>query len=232
MGIRRALVLGLWAGLALASTAQASQTQTLTFGASVPIQLTNWNQNINIPKFDTALGTLQSIEFLLGGTVQGSAAFESLDAAPATVTLDLSATITLTRPDMSVLVVSLPAASTVDNVLAFDGLIDFGGASGRSYPNLSDTDTNSVTLGPPVSAADLALFSALGGGNIALPISAIATSHGSGAGNLLVQFTTLAGADVRVKYTYKAIPEPATLALILLGGPVLFRRTRSGLRIS
>ncbi len=195
--------------------------------ASIPLQTTNWDINLApIPLFDPSLGTLNSVEFMLTGEIEGDLRWESLDAAPTTVDLKLQATITLQRPDNSVLVVTIPVANISDPVSAFDGLIDFGGTSGGEMLGLMASTTESFTT---FDAADLALFT--GVGNIVLPVSAEGTSTGSGAGNLLLQFNTDAGAGVIVKYNFTPIPEPSTALLVVGGlvgvGLVLKRRSDS-----
>jgi hypothetical protein len=204
------------------SVSAAVQAATVSFSDSIPVQPTNFSSSVSVSKFDPSLGTLLSIQFDLAGAVEGSARFESLDAAPATVTMNLSAQIALQRPDNSTLVVVLPLVQTVDNVTAFDGTIDFGGTSGRTYSGLSNSASNSFTSPPPIS--DLALFTGLG--NITLPVVATGMSSGSGAGNLILQFNTSAGADVMVTYTYEPIPEPASLALLGFGMLTVLRRRR------
>jgi hypothetical protein len=195
-----------WFALAggLLLTASASAQTQQCFTASVPLQPTNWNQTVSIPKFDPNLGTLQQIQFSITGHSVGSARAESLDAAPSNVTLTFQNTITLTRPDLSVIVVAIPQAMFNDTLQAFDGVIDFAGPSGVSHNNLMAMASNGAVSPPPGS--DLALFT--GVGNIVLPITAVGTSSATGAGNLISQFTSQASADVQVCYLYQPNTPP------------------------
>src|SRR5436309_2538525 len=93
--------------------------------STVPDTTTNFSFHILFPLFDSAMGTLNSVSITLFGDVLGTARFESLDGSPATVTTDLRATLTLTRPDTSTIVVTVPDFNTITNVTAFDGIIDF-----------------------------------------------------------------------------------------------------------
>lgn len=208
---------------ALTLIAGKSDAATISFSETISPALTNWTTNVDLPKFDPALGTLNSITFELEGDVGGLARFESLDAASTTVTTKLSANIRLRRPDLSDLVISTPSAQTVESVGAFDGNIDFGGASGRTYDTLAASDFESSMLTAPFSPLDQSLF--IGAAEmVTLNVRAVGQSHGAGAGNLLLQFNTLAGADVSVTYDYTPIPEPTTLVMLLAGMALLRRR--------
>lgn len=209
----RLVLLSFTALLLLASSVSAA---TITYGpVSFGPATTNWSSSLALPKWDPTLfpgQVLTGISFELEGEVSGDAKFESLDGAPATVTMNLQATVTLTDPSLNVLAVAIPVANTVDNVTAFDGTIDFGGTSGKSYLGLfaSDSDTG--------SSVDYPTFT--GPGNILLPISGAGNSNGSGAGNLVLQFATSAAASASVTYTYQPVPEPAgfvILGMALLG---------------
>jgi hypothetical protein len=66
------------AGLSIAAASlftpiASAQTQQVCFTSSLPLQNTNWNGVINVPKFDAGLGTLTQIDFTLTGNIQGSA---------------------------------------------------------------------------------------------------------------------------------------------------------------
>jgi hypothetical protein len=165
----------------------------------------------------------------LTGGVQGSIRFESLDEAATTISTGLQAMITLKRPDNSTIVVTTPASNFVDNVSSYDGLTDYIGTSGRTYAGLSASANSSKHSPPPNS--DLALFT--GVGTIFLPVSAIATSYASGSGNLQTIFVTDASAELKVTYTYNdtpPVPEPSSLALLLMGGGVVALGARRKLR--
>jgi hypothetical protein len=213
-----ASLLALLAGFPAAARANF-QTQT----ESVSLTQTNWANTMVFNQFDPSLGTLTGVTLNLTGQVSGSSAFESLDSTPSTVTMNLQATITLERPDKSSLVATLPTATTVDSVSAFDGSIDFLGTSGRTHAGQNASDVQSVTINSP--SPDLALF--IGKGTISLPITGVGSSTASGSGNLQVQFLASAGASAVLTYQFATVPEPASMVLFGLGGAaavVLLRR--------
>ncbi|MFI5381692.1 MAG: choice-of-anchor E domain-containing protein, partial [Tepidisphaerales bacterium] len=116
--------------------AGAAHAGIVTYSDSIPLDATNWNSSVTLPKFDPSLGSLTSIDVTIAGHVEGSAAFESKDAQPATVTMKLQAKLTLQRPDLSTLVVTIPVVNTSDSVTAYDGVLDYAGTSGKTYPSL------------------------------------------------------------------------------------------------
>jgi len=213
------------ASLMLAMGAQAV-AGSVTYGpVSIGPATTNWSSSIALPQWDPLLfpgQVLTGISFSLFGEVVGNAQFESLDSQPATVSMNLVATITLTDPSSNVLATVIPVASTLDTVTAFDGVIDFGGTSGKSYTGLYGSASDSG------SSMDFATFT--GSGFVVLPVSAAGSSFGSGAGNLITSFSTSAAASASVTYYYEAIPEASSLALLGACGAVcglaLARRRR------
>lgn len=206
---------------AVCGVAAAASAATITHNGAIATQTTNWNTPISLPLFDPALGTLTNVSWTLGGNVEGSASFESLDAGPTAVTLDLAATLTLFAPDNSVLQVTIPTVNTVVNASAFDGTIDFGGTSGGIFANLSG---NAIAGNNSSVPAFLALFTGVGLTSISL--DAAGSSAGTGGGNLITQFATSAGANFEIVYTYTPVPTPGALALLGLGGIVAGRRRR------
>jgi hypothetical protein len=199
----------------------SAKADEISFQDTIAVTSTTWFDTLSVPKFNPALGTLQTIDFTLEGTVMGEAKYESLDADPATVSLNLQAQITVQRPDLSNLIVVLPVVNVVENATAFDGAIDFDGGSGSTFSNLLAMDSTSASSPPP--ASDLVLFTGIG--NIDLPVNALGTSSGSGAGNLILQFMTDAGATLTVKYTYM-VPEPGSLMMLASGAVMCLARRR------
>jgi hypothetical protein len=212
------------AALLLAAPALASPGGQVCHDVTLSSLRTNWNTAVTIPKFDPTVGDLVRVRWRIIGQVSGSASFESLDAASATITTSLSASIALTRPDTSLLSVAIPVVNNSDSVTAYDGVIDFGGTSGKTYAGLAGS---ALATSSSTAAADLALFTAAAPGDtISLPVSAMGMSSGSGAGNLLLLFETFASASVRVCYEYTFIPAPSAMGLLAVGGLAATRRRR------
>ncbi len=214
------------AAFAVAGNASAA-ILTESFSATVPLQNTNFNTSVALSHFDPSLGTLQMVTIGLAGVVQGNASAESLDASPATVNLNLGASITATGP-VALSVNVTPVNMQVFNASAFDGVIDFAGTSGIAFTNVTGSDTDSSMLTAP--PADLSPY--IGLGNVIIGIGALGNSSGSGAGNLITQFQTQAGAEVTITYKYDtgttSTPEPATLLGLMAFGAAGIASRRKG----
>ena len=188
-----------------AGSISVSASTTGTGGSSYAA--TDFDQALSVSRFDPTLGTLTSIDVAMTGRIEGTARFENLDAAPARITADLSARITLSGPNAASLVTVLPTLTFVSDVAANDGSIDFGGAAGRTFAGVRQSQADS--LRGDSAAADLALFT--GTGSIGLEVRTVGASSATGAGNLATSFQTLAEADLTVTYHFDAAPLPTTL---------------------
>jgi len=154
---------------------------------------------MTFPKFDPNLGVLTGIEFTLVGQLEGTAKFESLDSQAAQVIVGMESIVRLQRPDTSQILISQPSAQAQATVASYDGLLDYVGTSGATYPRLVGVDiAESQTITTP---ADLALFS--GAGAIDLPVVTSGAAAGRGAGNIALSYITTASAAVTVTYHFE-----------------------------
>lgn len=188
--------------LVLFGSIASAQIHQQCFTASVPLQFTNWSTSVNLPKFDPLQGQLVAVQLSVGATQQGIARAENLDVAPVSLTIDYMCSVTLSRPDLSVLSVCSPLTVFMDSLAGSDGTLDFGGPSGVTHSGIVSSSTSGVSL--PTIPSDLVLFAGPAGapGSIALPITATGTSFAFGGGNLVTQFTSQVSARVDVCYTY------------------------------
>ena len=217
------LVATITALLAATPLVQASE---ITETGSIAPRLTNFTDtsSLSFAQFDPSLGTLNWVSISITGTVLGTARAESMDSAPTMLSLDLSAIETLTTPLTSILASVAPDAHLSFAATAYDGTLDFGGTSGTTVSGLSaSASANNVRFG---SGSIYDEF--VGTGNIQLSLNARGSSFGSGAGNLLTQFTTQASAVVTVTYDYAApVPEPASVSLCAAGLCLIGWRARN-----
>jgi hypothetical protein len=199
--VPRGIARGLVMILAACAFQRVASADVLTHSTSIPLSSTNWSHVALLPRFNTALGTLEGVSVSLSGHIEGTARYENLDQSSATITINFTADLKVRRPDTNaVLLSSTPAFHQVDQAAAFDGTIDFAGPSGETLSTISST-ANSTFVPPfPLNAMDQALF--VGAGNAVFTASATGLSSGMGSGNLIVGFTQLASAVLSVTYTY------------------------------
>lgn len=197
---------------------------------TVPVRRTNWTDTLTLPQFDPARGILTQIELILAGEVNGSVRIENLDAAAATITAESISDIVLERPDGTFITMATPNSARSVTLTAFDGTVDFAGSSGTFLEDMVGIDISERTVYTAFN--DLEPF--VGSGSIELAVGATGRSRATGAGNLGLSFSTMAGAAITVTYVYtqpaimleKAtngedadqLPGPS----LLLGAPVIW----------
>ncbi|WP_317202178.1 FxDxF family PEP-CTERM protein [Janthinobacterium sp.] len=170
---------------------------------------------LDFSKFDTSLGTLQSVKIDLYSDFSTIISVENTSrSSPATILGTATGHLTLSTPSTGALATLTSTASHSFSETIYDSHNDFAGTSGGVYasgPSLfSSTHTYS-------DAATLALFSGAGLLHTNLAGSATALVQGI-SGNTRSLVISSFDAYSHVTYNYiSAVPEPETYAM-LLGG--------------
>lgn len=181
------------------NTSGALPTLTQERAATFPETITDWSSQKTIAPFDPALGTLTSIEVTVSGDITSSIEAESLDSDPSTLSAEVTGTITVNVPGMQVTAIPLLHAGEFE-AAPYDGVSDFGGASGHDFGvnTASDSATSTIT-----DANTLNLFS--GTNDVTVRAAARALSRTTGSGNVLNEIHTTASAEVAVTYRYQPL---------------------------
>ncbi|NEO37793.1 MAG: choice-of-anchor E domain-containing protein [Moorea sp. SIOASIH] len=205
------------------ATTGAANAASITHTQTIEWRPTTVDKSFILPKFDEALGTLESVTIDLIGFVKGNARAESQEGAPSTVTLDLASEIALilSEPDITLVEVK-PLVSEQVALSSYDGVLDFAGSSGVTLPErtASDSTTNTFMSGD----SELSYF--VGSGDQDLIFTALGTSTVTGAGNLLSGFQTDVAGEVTLTYEYESVPEPTSVIGLGLVGLVLLTQTK------
>jgi hypothetical protein len=178
------------------STPTPTQQVTATF---TPFT-TGGSQTQSVAQFNPSLGTLNSVEIILNGKLSSDVKVENLDAAPSTVNAQVNGNLSLQGPGGTLLSVS---PSIVDNstaLSAYDGTLDYGGASGHNFGEQSASAQKSITLTNNLSAWE-------GNGNVALTEVGESTSTVSGSGNEQVHICSEGSGTATVIYNYTPKPQ-------------------------
>ncbi|HZU35042.1 MAG TPA: choice-of-anchor E domain-containing protein, partial [Gemmataceae bacterium] len=130
------------------STNPTTQSYTATF-SNMP---TNWTQQQGIAQFNPALGTLVSVQIQNNDPLTSDIKIENLDSAAQTVNAVVQGTLTLNGPGVNQLTTNLSATQSY-NAAAFDGTIDFTGASGHDFGPQTATGSKSITITDPTQLA-------------------------------------------------------------------------------
>ncbi len=181
-------------------------------------------QQLVLPQFNTAQGTLLGVQISFSGTLLGSLKFENLENQPVDMTWTLTGNLSLSQGGTNLVTVG-PGTNGGENGLpAWDGVNDYAGQSGR-------------TLTPSASASGNASLSYLfdnltpykGTGNVTLMVAAngaasVQGTTGTGQSEFQVSTGVQGIGSATITYTYDnlevegpSVPEPASLFALGLG---------------
>lgn len=205
------------AGIAISLGASAASAGQVTYTSNVvPLTTTSFTGTpLTLQQFDPTLGTLTGVWVHLFGNILGSVHAQNQSAEAASVTLNLSATLTLNRPDSTSIVVTTPVVTKTANLNAFTNVNNYNGPDAIVFENVAATADNTAVL----NSTDFSLFT--GTGFVNGTLDGTGSSAATGPGNLLALFQTEAGGYAMVTYTFSSVPEPAAIALLGLGMGVI-----------
>ncbi|MBI5838182.1 MAG: choice-of-anchor E domain-containing protein [Candidatus Eisenbacteria bacterium] len=185
--------------LAAGAVAAPVRAFTLSYSATLPVQTTSWAYAVEIPRFNPAMGVLQSVTVSVRDSLVAGFMFENLSSIAGASMRDSSrAVVQVLRPDNSGIVSASAAVERTASVGVFDGWLDYAGTSGVTLGPVVAVGTASAIL---VGGADISMFSGLG--NVSLPCRATGFASLSSVGeNNRNIVTTAAGCAVTVTYTY------------------------------
>lgn len=180
-----------------------AQTQTVA-AAFAPFK-TGGSESQSVAQFDPSKGTLTGIQILVNGKLTSDVQVENLDGAPSNVTAQVNGNLTLQGPGFTPLSVT-PSINESATLSPFDGILDYGGTSGKDFGAQSAQASRSINL----SAASNDLSAWIGKGNVSLTELAQSTSTVSGSGNEQVHINSQGSGSVQVVYSYTPAATPST----------------------
>jgi hypothetical protein len=186
----------------LSTNSVAAPTPTQQVTATFTPFSTGGSQTQSVAQFNPALGTLNSVQVILNGTLNSDVKVENLDAAPSTVNAQVNGNLSLQGPGGTSLSVSPTISENSTSLSPYDGTLDYGGTSGRDFGEQSASAQQSITLTNNLSAWE-------GTGNVSLTESAQSTSTVSGSGNEQVHICSEGAGTATVIYNYTPAPPPA-----------------------
>ncbi|HWE37649.1 MAG TPA: choice-of-anchor E domain-containing protein [Isosphaeraceae bacterium] len=200
---RRARTVG-YIGLALAALAvpQPASADFSTETVNIPLQNTDFTASVLVPQFHPQSGQiLEAVSFSFNGQISSADTLTFLNQA--TLDLKTTADLKLTGPD-NLSLVAAPVATVTQT-----------GSSG----SFSTTATGTASAVQPASSDPVLLALFTGSGTVPFSLVASGASNfSSSSGNGDWAATTQAGGALTVTFQFRTVPEPASLALLTLGG--------------
>jgi hypothetical protein len=198
-------------------------------------RVTDWTETVNLPLYDSSLGTLEAVRFELTPTLQGNIGYENLNLDSRLVTVQLGAELRIDAPlglgAPDPLLSGSPQVELRLSAPGYDSISDFSGSSGNSFAWELPGDVLTATYDGENPLWEFSLreyFTAsTPGESVDLPVTAIGQSSATASGDFQSFADTSAAADLTVSYFYDPIPEPSSLALLVSGLALLVGRRRS-----
>lgn len=216
-------------GFAILAMSPVGLAETVSF--SVTQAAGSSYSDFNLGKFDTNLGTLTGVEVSVNfSTIQGQITFTNGDANPASLN-SFDSTFSLRQKSTNALgfssqtVIIEGVATTPD----WNGAIVAGGGSQVFAISAGQDFLTNYTQN--ISASFFGAYGSVGGvGQIVFQAKDVQSVSSTGSILTLDSSAASANTKLSVIYTYNAVPEPSTFALVtLFGAGIHFVRRRQTL---
>jgi len=192
----QALSISMLSLILLTSVLATADAKTETYCGSIPLQSTDWNSSVTLPKFDPALGALNEVNIDCGLNLSEGIYAENLNNNSIKYMANISGGFLLELPGSEKLSIIINRSSN-GSLEGFDGNMDYSGPSGinASVSNPSEHANINVTAIEDFVAGEP-------GENITLPASVFVSSLLSAPGSTSIGISMKAGVDVCVRYSY------------------------------
>ncbi len=188
-------------------------------------ELTEWdtdNTPFTLAKFDTSLGTLQSVQITISSSALTSIFVTNSAVSSSSGNVRTSLTLSLTSSNVTL-------SGGIGNNVTLEFLVpgdrqyySLGAGQSTEFLNLSNSGTVSFLYN-----SGLALTEFSGPGDILFDLTTLTeTSQSNTGGNTGSSQQTTANGTVKVTYTYEAVPEPGTWAALAMGAGLLVASSR------
>jgi hypothetical protein len=166
--------------------------------STLSIQFTGWSRSLSFSQYDESayIGTLSLVElYQTISTARSTARIENTGLTPGTAATAIDISIGVEYPAATVIGSDTTTVSFTNSLAAFDGIPDFGGASGVSNARRVATKTTTHSI-PITPTSDF-----VGAGTVSLTITGSASGSVSGLSSYLLSAAPELGASVVLRYT-------------------------------
>ena len=173
-----------------------ASAETVSFCDSIPMQLTDWNSSVTLPKFDPEMGTLTGVDLKSVLNLSQGISIENKNSRPSNYTISIFGGMIVLLPNSDNISININHSSS-GNLSGFDGNVDSAGPSGVS--------TNEVIATEPALKNYSAINDFIGsspGEKIALPVRVYLSSRMQLPGSADSGISTNSGATVCISYIY------------------------------
>lgn len=210
------IVLVLACASLLVGGASKASTNVVSETANYGPATSDWTNSFVLQQFNPALGSLQSVFISAAEDIDVNGTVVNNKSSSANFKFQSGSLLTVTLPGL----LGTLQPNPMGVVSTYKKLAGFASAS--YGPTQASGSANTLFTLP----ADMAWFT--GTGTFSLPsFTQVQNLITGGGGKISPSLVTTASGSVRVEYTFiTAVPEPASLSLLVLGGAMLLLRKR------